>query len=320
MIRYSPLFDEYSIIATNRAKRPNKLVPVPLKVKRCPFCFENVKKEEEIFTYYKNAEAVCKVLTNIYGVIEDGGEKKSEGVFYSFPSEGRHEIIVDSPRHDANLWDFSEEEILNWLECILLRIEDAKKDKNITFLRVFKNSGVNAGATQPHPHTQLVGLNILSNKVLSLYKRSFDFYSKNGINLFESVFSAEKNIIDKNNSFFSFAPYASIHSYEIIISPEDFGSDMKNLEDLAEIIHISFRRLKAVLGEFDYNLYFEIKPLNVNFQTQEFFENTNKISTFFVRILPRLSRVGGFDISSGMLVNAYSPERVAKELKDVKIS
>jgi UDPglucose--hexose-1-phosphate uridylyltransferase len=47
------------------------------------------------------------------------------------------------------------------LKTIRARVEDLKKDSRIKYLSIFKNHGLNAGATQSHPHSQIIGMPIL---------------------------------------------------------------------------------------------------------------------------------------------------------------
>jgi len=320
-IRYNELFDEYVLITPKRAKRPEK-IPLPKpEVKVCPFCPGNIKKEEEIFTLNKLKPWATKVLVNLYEVASKNELKKEINcIFKSYSAYGNHEIIIDTPKHNVNLWDLSKKELIFWLETIDIRVNELKKDKNITFIRVFKNSGILSGATQPHPHTQIVALNLMPQNKVDLYKRSFNFFKKFGVSLFEYVFKNEKNIIYENEHFFAFSPFASVFSYESIIVSKDFSSKLKNLDSLADIISVVFKKYFSYLGEFDFNLYFEIAPVNENYQNKEFFEDIEKISTFFIRIIPRISRIGGFDLSSGMYINVVLPEMAAEVLKNVKIS
>lgn len=72
------------------------------------------------------------------------------------PPEGAHEVVVNSDRHVAALWDLTDEEASwaarGWWE----REEVLARGNHRTF--VFLNQGAQAGASLEHTHTQLVAL------------------------------------------------------------------------------------------------------------------------------------------------------------------
>ena len=314
-IRYDILKDEYVLIAPERARRPIKLNDSNVKENNteCPFCPQNEHLiESEIFSIKKDNKWRTKVIPNIYRVagIENKFYKKIDGIFESFGTYGAHEVIIDTPKHNVNIWDLKTDEIVDWLKTIQIRYEDLKKDKNLIYLNVFKNSGIKAGASQSHPHTQLIALPIIPRKKINLYKRSLENYKQEGISLFEKVFSNEKFLVEKTAKFFAVTPFSSAFAFEIIIIPNDFNYEMQNITDLAKIIKNVSKKLKAHLGIFDFNLYFDFPPLNKNFQNKDFFDEIDKIACFNIRIIPRIYNIAGFEISSGMFINVIPPEKV----------
>jgi UDPglucose--hexose-1-phosphate uridylyltransferase len=60
-------------------------------------------------------------------------------------------------------------------------------------------------------------------------------------------------------------------------------------------------------------------PLNSNFENEPFFPHLKKYYRMTIRIMPRIYRLGGFELSTGMLINPVTPEEAAKLLRETKI-
>ena len=73
--------------------------------------------------------------------------------------------------------------------------------------------------------------------------------------------------------------------------------------------------LNNQLGTFDYNLYFNLSPLNTNFENEEYMSAIEKNYSFYLRITPRIYRLGGFELATGMAINSVAPESCAKLLR-----
>ena len=67
---------------------------------------------------------------------------------------GRHEVIVHSPRHDVELEDLGDDELVEALELWRRRIAWQLAD-GAAAATLIVNRGAVAGASQPHPHAQL---------------------------------------------------------------------------------------------------------------------------------------------------------------------
>jgi UDPglucose--hexose-1-phosphate uridylyltransferase len=59
--------------------------------------------------------------------------------------------------------------------------------------------------------------------------------------------------------------------------------------------------------------------LNSNFENEPYMEHLHKNYRFTIRITPRIYRLGGFEISTGMAINPVSPEECASLLNSKEI-
>jgi len=185
-----------------------------------------------------------------------------------------------------------------------------------------------AGATQPHPHTQILALPIMPDNVLRMMEKNLQYYRGHGRGKVEDILAneirEEIRIVAQRGDFTAYCPFASSYPFEVIIAPRRalMSIDELNRDDivhLAQLISEVFKRLDVQLGEFDYNLAFNLSPLNSNFENEQYFSHLPKYNRMTIRIMPRIYRLGGFELSTGILINPVEPEEAAKLLREVSI-
>ncbi|MDD2449093.1 MAG: UTP--glucose-1-phosphate uridylyltransferase [Sulfurimonas sp.] len=332
-IRLDTINNKYVIIAPERLHRPNLQSYSREKSSKvnCPFCEGNehmTPNEVYALRYNEPNKGMWKtrVVPNLYKAVQVELEDKSQrdGVFEFKSGVGAHEILIDSPCHDCDINDLSVFDVENWLRTMILRIEDLKDDKRLIHLSIFKNFGQNAGATQDHPHTQLLALPIMPKKQLAFLNRNIEYYFRHGRGKIEDIvhneIKAKKRVLYIVGNFVSFCPYASEYPFEVMIAPTKNISSLnrcsrEDLIDLANIIKMTFKKLNKQLGVFDYNLFFDLAPLNLNFETEKYMPYIDKNYRFTIKITPRIYRSGGFEISTGMFINSVEPEYCARLLR-----
>ncbi|UCN00809.1 DUF4921 family protein [Sulfurimonas sp. SWIR-19] len=333
-IRYDKLHNKYVIIAPERLHRPNlvKQEPAESEKENCPFCEGHEDfTPPEIFALRDNNRANApgwrtRVVPNLYKAvqIEEENISQRDGFFEYVKGFGAHEIIIDTPCHECRFSALSPKEIFDWLQTIHARITDLTKDKRIISLNIFKNSGKNAGASQEHPHTQIIALPVMSKNALEFLQRNQAYYSVHGRGIVEDILHNERvakiRIINEVGMFTAYCPYASFFSFEVIIAPGKVLSSLnkcsqEELADLAQLIKNVFVMLDIQLDSYDYNISFHIAPVNENFENEKYMDDIDKNFSFYLRIMPRIYTLAGFEISAEMAINGIEPENCAKLLR-----
>jgi len=331
-IRYSKFDNQYVIIAPERFHKPlNKDCSYSKEdIICCPFCAGREEKTtKEIFSIKENGRWLTRVVPNLYTALnlETKFESKRERFFESFGGFGMHEVIVDTPKH-ISIFEFSEKKYFYLLKTIRARVEDLKKDSRIKYLSIFKNHGLNAGATQSHPHSQIIGMPILPIAKKELLQREFDYYRTHGrkllMDIIEEEIEDDKRVLFKNRNFFSFMPYASLFPFEVMISTLDNSFSFTNFNDirlgeLASITHKTMELLYKEIGEFDFNIEFFEPPINKNFDTEDFFDSIENFHLFYIRIRPRIFNLAGFEVMNEMYINPAEPEFIKSVLDEYKL-
>ncbi len=319
-IRYNLLEDKFVIISPNRLHRPivERLEHKEM-VSSCPFCAGNeAMTTPEIYAITDGSGWRCRVVSNLYKALSIEGSNGIEhsGIFSSYGGFGVHEVIIDTPYHNLEQYEWSEQNFVDWLTTIKSRIIDLQGDSRINSFSLFKNSGIKAGASQPHPHTQLIALPIIPPSIYQKYQRFESYYRDNGRVMIEDMVVQEyndKRVVVENSDFVAFCPYASEYPFEMMIVSKEGLSRVEHIDDkemanLASILSISFKRLHSTIGEFDYNLFISMPPM----------EFADEISRLHIRITPRIYQYAGFEIDTGSAINPISPEDASSRLRESK--
>ncbi len=335
-IRYNRLEDSYVIIAPERLHRPDYMAwsKEEENVASCPFCEGNESMTPpEIYAMRPNGSFAdekgweSRVVANLFKAVQieatyilkhDGANKVWDGF-------GAHEIIIDTPKHFNSMCEWSQMNYFTWLKTIQARIKDLRNDQRIAYISVFKNHGVSAGASQSHPHTQLIGLPIVPKNIQRRYDRIYSYYMSSGRVLMDEIIAEEKKdgrrVVLESDSFIAFCPFASENPFEVLVTSSTLSSEIDKIEDeklqeLSKLLQKLFMKMQVQLGNFDFNISFAFEPLNRLLAPDISSSNSNPICRFSIKITPRIYKHGGFELSTAMMINPVEPERCAELLRE----
>jgi UDPglucose--hexose-1-phosphate uridylyltransferase len=122
-------------------------------------------------------------------------------------------------------------------------------------------------------------------------------------------------MIDANDSFVTFMPYAAEVPFETWIVPRqqqaDFGTiTAMQKADFAKAVRDLLWRLHSLLNDPDYNLVLH---------TAARYKAGEPHLYWYLQVRPRLVTPAGFEIGSGMTVNPSLPEDDAQALRGVTV-
>lgn len=336
-IRYDRLHDMHVIIAPERLHRPDCTFKTPAShrhSKACPFCEGNeTMTPPEIYAIRKEGSFanesgwLTRVVPNLYKAVQiETPYRHHFGAFEYDEGFGAHEVIVDIPLHRTSMTQFEHDEIVNWLTTLGVRVGDLRKDGRIAYLSIFKNEGTDAGATQPHAHTQLIGLPVVPLPQQRYFERAAHFYKEEGRSLLQSVVDqerqAEDRVIAEQDGWVAYCPFASAFPFEVIIADTEARGQIDTLDGAAKASAASMLqnildKLKQQLGWVAFNLEVATPPLKDELQLG-LLEHTDAMFGLTFRIMPRIYRLGGFELSTQTIINPVTPEEAAGLLKAKK--
>ncbi len=323
-LRKDPVIGRWVIIASERSKRPMDF-PHERSAPRggfCPFCPGNEEKTPpEILTLGGDNGWQVRVVPNKFPalVIEGDLKRKGLGLYDVVDGIGAHEVIIDSPQHDANLADLGPENIDRVLEAYQLRLIDLSRDERFRYILLFKNHGENAGASLEHSHTQLIATPIIPKRVMEELEGTKRHYQIKERCIYCDIIDQEiydgRRIIMESEHFLVLSPFAARFPFETWILPKRHEPHFHRLEkharrDLADVLGQVLRKINIALDEPAYNYVIHTAPINVGHEW-----------TFHwhLELMPKLTRVAGFEWGSGFYINPTPPEDAAAYLSKITL-
>ena len=330
-LRKDPITGRWVIISTDRAKLPTDFVRESVQIKGtgfCPFCYGNESKTPpEVLAYGRNGGSAnspgwsVRVVPNKFPAlgIEGDLDREGQGLFDRMNGVGAHEVIVETPDHQATLAMLPEKSIEEVLHAYRDRMLDLKNDKRFRYILIFKNHGEAAGASLEHTHSQLIALPIVPKRVREEFDSGRRYYQDKERCIFCDMIKQEiedgARVINENENFIALAPYAPRFPFENWLLPKQHGSAFENNQSpmyasLARILKDNLSRLDAVLDRPAYNLMIHTSPIG---------EEINEHYHWHIEIMPKLTKVAGFEWGTGFYICPTPPEESARFLREAQI-
>ena len=241
----------------------------------------------------------------------------SEGPYQKLGGAGFQELVITRD-HERSLGFMTREEISLVIKTYQSRYLFLKDEKCVQYILIFHNSGPSAGATVPHPHSQILALPIIPQDVgrsLLGSKRYFHRHKKCvHCAMLKKELSDRKRIVYKNKDFAVLCPYASRVSFEIRLFPLKHNPNFENMSDsecaaLTDAVQKTFAKLKNGLNDPDYNFFIHTAPVK---------ERHAGHYHWHIEILPRTAIWGGLELGTGIEVVKIPPEEAAKILRQAR--
>jgi len=330
-LRFDLVSKDWVIIATGRGKRPEafkkeKRKEIEVSKKFCPFC--NIETQEPPVLVYSKG----KKIPLEKGIIKDWTtivipnkfpallpslklEKKTEGKFYQkMNAVGNCELVVMRD-HERHFPQFEIPQIKEVFDVYQERYLDLMKKPLVNYVSIFHNHGKEAGASQPHPHSQIVTTPLVDVDLQKALLNSERYFKENKkciycqMNKWERKF--KKRIVFENKDFLAICPFASKAAFEVIISPKFHSPYFERITEnqkyqLSQIFQIVMKKLYKALNDPPYNFYLHTAPCDKKEYPYYHWHWT---------ILPKTAIPAGFEIGTRIEISTIEPEKAAEYLR-----
>jgi UDPglucose--hexose-1-phosphate uridylyltransferase len=231
---------------------------------------------------------------------------------------GAHEVVIETPRHEETLATLPLKNVEKVLLAYRERIIDLRRDRRLRYVLVFKNHGVSAGASLEHSHSQIIALPIVPKRVVEEIEGAKNYFNYKDRCVFCDIIRQElqrgHRVITENKSFLSIAPFASRFPFETWVLPKTHQSSFEHMdfpqyEQAAQILSDTLRRMNHVLTDPPYNLVIH---------TSSFPEVDGEHYHWHFEIMPKLTKVAGFEWGTGFYINPTPPEEAAEYMREAK--
>lgn len=333
-LRKDYLLDRWVVIAAQRKKRPTDFMKSVEKRQEgvCALCPGNehmtppavllylsknggiIKSKDKNGVRLKNW--LVRVVSNLYPAFTPPEKEEKTTVRSGFTLEratGHHEVLVESPTHNEHLGVARVSQAVHVVNAYIDRLHELSSKSYVKYVSIFRNHGVEAGASLSHAHTQLIATPFIPKIVEEELKASKTLFKKKKQCVFCGTINKESRsarFIWQNDDFTVFAPWASVHPFEFWIFPKEHQCCLLDLskaqvKTLAEAIRVALGSLNTMLNDPPYNFGFH-----------QMTTGACKYYHWHLEVYPRLSIWAGFEKSSGMFINVVSPEDAAKHLRE----
>jgi UDPglucose--hexose-1-phosphate uridylyltransferase len=340
-IRIDQLTGLRTILAPGRAERPDAFVAArpqatPDARERCPFCEgREDRTPPEVWARRPDGGApdspgwTERAVPNLYPALGSGDRPTAGGesglaaavdplrassrgaepdLFASLPAAGAHEVIVHGPEHTTALANLTAERFAGALAAWRERM---RAHEDASSMQLIVNEGPEAGASLEHSHAQLYALEFVPAQIARERER-FGAYNQRtmGGHQLSDIATEEvrrrERLVAIDDDALLVCPWASRGPFELRVIPRRPSPAFEHDGDVGQgMLATALRALSAVFdGPPQLNLWVRTAPRGV----EEFH--------WHIDLLPRLTIRAGFELSTGVDINIYPPERAAADLRE----
>ena len=322
--RHDLLHNRWVIVGGQRAGRPHEYEEQVVRriANPCPFCAGNEAETPAALVEYRlpgEPHWTVRVVPNKYPAVEPApatnGAPAGGELFASRPALGQHEVIIESPRHLASLSELTADECGLVFTAYRDRLLALASGGSLRYAQIFKNVGPAAGASIEHSHSQLLALPHVPLHVTDELENCRRYHQRHGRPLLAAMLEEEvargERIVAASDEFVAFCPFASRFPYEVWVVPRAGGPDFaaaadREISEVSRMMRELIGCIERALGNVGYNFLLHSQPFDTS--RYDYYH-------WHIELFPRITKVAGFEWSTGVFINTTPPEVAAAELR-----
>jgi len=336
-VRKDYLLDRWVVIATARSRRPTDFAQKEREKSKtaiCPMCPGNEHMTPPaVLVYLKSGKGIRKAkdkddsrhknwlircVSNLYPAFAPPKKKTAPKKIMERKdlavAVGHHEVLIESPDHDEHPADARIKQLTLVIHAYIDRLRELSAKPYVQYVSIFRNHGLEAGASLSHAHSQIIATPFVPKTVEQELKAGKKFWKQKKKCVFCDIMEKElkePRLILENSTFAVFAPYASIHPLEFWIIPKKhettlLGLSQTEVKTFAETLKTCLTALKQLVNDPPYNYGFH---LSTNRDAKNYYH-------WHLEVYPKLAIWAGFEKSTGIYINTVTPEAAAESLRN----
>jgi len=327
-LRKDPITRSWVITGDDVSEKPPRTDPV------CAFCAESPVAPQVISSMASvdggqwSARSVVHP-TPLYR-IEGEPSRRADGLYDRMRSLGAHEVLVENPKHDGNLWSASAAEIEQFLMLAAQRIHDLKRDHRLKYISIFKNHGAHAGQEFEHPTSQLTATTFVPRRVLYELRAGRDYYQTKERCVFCDIIVQEERqnqrVLEVRGDYIATCPYAPRVPYETWILPrtheaafERFGlSRPGSMRDLGTLLRRTLQRIRTITEDFHLVLHTSPNTLHRS-ESLGYWKTIDEDYHWHIEILPIISAKAKSYTFKEVYYSPVTSETAVKRLREAAV-
>lgn len=316
-LRWNPLLDTYTMVATNRQHRPH------LPKDYCPFCPKHNKTLPafDVMAYDNDFPVMTLGKTQTTKQLS-----RENTVFKVKAAIGKCEVILYSPEHDKRLYELTEAHVLKIVDLWAERFQALSEDKRIKYIFEFENRGEEVGVTIHHPHGQLYAYPFVPAKIKEELRNCKKYYLQHQRNLFADLNAAEKKhkkrVVYENGSFIAYIPYFTDYPFGVFVVNKKLKPNITRFTPLEKKdLAVTLKKLTSAFDkiyerEFPYMMCMHQTPVN-----ERKYADAEKYYAFHIEFYPllrakdKIKYYAGSEMGAGAAANPLDVDECAQILK-----
>lgn len=322
-IRVDPGTGVDLLYAPGRLLRPTSWRQTKV-VAPCPFCPGNEDRTTPA-VYTVPGEPTedwrVRVVANLYPAValSPAAEPPPE----SSPPDGErigrtggHDVVIECREHTLDFPHRRLDKQVEFLQAMRHRVGHWAAQPGIRYVSAFRNWGAAAGATQEHPHSQIVALPHVPLSVRAQLQTWASAGSDAARQRWDYERRSETRWVASRSGWLAFCPWASRVDFEVVLLADltwrdgSLWPDYRTAE-LAELLSDVVWSLRAEFGSnLAYNIEWHFDRVRADVVTPL------PHPPLWLRLVPRRVAIGGYEWATGGSISSVSPESAAARLRN----
>ena len=326
-LRFDVLTGRQVIVASNRNERPGAILAEPAL--KNPRDGDPFLRGDEVHTPWEtlalrkkgscanDPQWLVRVVPNLYPVVSSRDVPLNPVPDALLPEQtavGIHEVVIETPDERRRLTELTAAETARVLLAWQYRMQQIEELRGVQTVSIFHNEGFSAGASLPHLHSQIVTVNTIPGQVRERLARSQAWREHHGSDLLQDFCDAEirdgERVLYSSENLLVVCPFAGRSSWHVRIVPRYTEPQLfsrcstETLCAIAGCLHSTAVALDRCLGPVSLNVNLVHPP------------NTAPEYGWFIDLVPRTTRMAGFELVTDLDVVTVRPESAAVQLSD----
>lgn len=262
--------------------------------------------------------------------VEGDPQRLAEGLYDKMQSVGAHEVLVENPKHDKQLWDSTDAGVEQFLLLAASRIFDLKQDRRFKYVTVYKNYGAPAGQDFEHPVWELTATTFVPRRILYELRAGKEYFEQKERCVFCDILAQEERqglrVVEIRGDYISLCPYAPRVPYETWIMPRTheaafergITSRQASVKDLAALLRRTLRRVLGVTNAFHMVLHTSPNTLHRS-EVLNYWKTIDEDYHWHLEIMPILPGKAKSYTFKEVYFTPVSSETAAARLRDIAV-
>ncbi|MCK5180887.1 MAG: galactose-1-phosphate uridylyltransferase [Candidatus Omnitrophica bacterium] len=331
-LRKDPVVGRWVIIAKTRARRPGNFVDrndheQEDADRECPFCNVQPGGGSPVFS----SGDIHIVSSQIYSSDRRRKLRRTKkGLYDVIDGLGAHEIVIETPEHLTNMADLDVDQIQLVLEAYSARMQELEKNPQFRYVLAYKDYGPTAeGRRRAHTCSHIVATPVRPLRVKEKLTGAKEYFDANKTCVYCDLIAQELEsrgrIIYETEHFLAVTPFAARSLFETWVLPKahhcDFPQGIIGKEgDLAAMMKMLLKKFQQGLDDPAYNFVVQTAPFVRGSLGKRKWESIERDYHWHIELMPRLTRVAGFEKGTGFYICAIPPEDMAEYLREVEVT